>query len=166
MAAEVEESLKTQVFEIYIKAPAEAIWEAITTPEWTAKYGYRAACHYDLRPGGAYRVSANEGMLKYGLPETIIDGEVLESSPPHRLVQSYRWLFTPEQKKEGFTRVTWEIAPSGIGFCRLTITHETANAPSIAGMIGSKFSTQGAGGWNWILSDLKSLLETGTGLTG
>ena len=31
----------------------------------------------------------------------------------------------------------------------------------MAGMVASKFSEQGTGGWAWILSDLKSLLETG-----
>jgi uncharacterized protein YndB with AHSA1/START domain len=161
MAAEVEERLKVQVFEIYIKAPAEAIWDAITTPEWTAKYGYRAPQHFELCPGGAYRAMATPEMLKYGVPETIIDGEIIESLPPTRLVQSYRWMFTPAQKDEGFTRVTYEIQPTGLGFCRLSITHEAPHAPSIAGAIGSRFSTQGGGGWNWILSDLKSLLETG-----
>ncbi len=31
----------------------------------------------------------------------------------------------------------------------------------MAAMVASKFSVTGGGGWNWILSDLKSLLETG-----
>ncbi|MEO7775861.1 MAG: SRPBCC domain-containing protein [Steroidobacteraceae bacterium] len=161
MVTEAEASLKTQMFEIYIRAPAEAIWDAITTPEWTAKYGYRAPCHYELRAGGAYYVKATPEMKQYGVPDTIIDGEVVEAKAPHRLVQSYRWMFTPEQKEEGFTRVTWEIVPTGAGFCRLTITHEAGNAPSMAAAIGSKFNNTGGGGWNWILSDLKSLLETG-----
>ncbi len=39
MAASPQESLTTNVFEVYIKAPAEAIWDAITDPEWTARYG-------------------------------------------------------------------------------------------------------------------------------
>jgi uncharacterized protein YndB with AHSA1/START domain len=161
MAAEVEERLKTQVFEVYIRAPAEAIWDALTTPEWTARYGYRAPQHFDLRPGGTYRAMANEGMLKFGLPATIIDGEIIEALPPKKLVQTYRWLFTPEQKAEGFTRVTYEIEPTGMGFCRVGVTHEVGNAPSMAGMIGSRFSKQGSGGWTWILNDLKTLLETG-----
>ena len=42
----------TQVYRVYIKATPEAVWEAITTPEWTARYGYRGPSEYDLRPGG------------------------------------------------------------------------------------------------------------------
>ena len=43
----------TQVYEVYIKATPQAIWEAITSPEWTVKYGYQGAVEYELRPGGA-----------------------------------------------------------------------------------------------------------------
>jgi uncharacterized protein YndB with AHSA1/START domain len=151
----------TRVHEIYIKAPQAQIWEAITSPEWTAKYGYAAPAEIELKRGGKYRYMASEVMRSMGLPETIIDGEVFEADPPRRLVHSYRWLFTDRNKAEGFTRVTWEIEPTPAGFCRLTVTHEMENAPIMAAATAAKFSLQGGGGWNWILSDLKSLLETG-----
>lgn len=161
MSTETQTRLTTQVFEIYIKAPPDRIWDAITNPEWNGKYAYRASGTYELRPGGQYRVQANAQMRSFGLPETIIDGEVLEASPPHKLVQTYRWLFNEESKAEGFTRVTWEIVPTSAGFCRLTVTHELEGAPMMAEAVRSKFNEQGGGGWNWILSDIKSLLETG-----
>ena len=151
----------TRVHEIYIKAPAQAIWDAITTPEWNAKFGYRSPQIYELRPGGAYKAQANAQMLAMGLPQTVIDGEIIESVPPRRLVQTFRFLFTEDQKKEGFTRLTWEIEPTNAGFCRLTLTHELAGAPIMAAATSTPFSEMGGGGWNWILSDLKSLLETG-----
>ena len=100
-------------------------------------------------------------MMSFGLPEVVIDGEVIEVDPPRKLVHTYRLLFTAEQKAEGFTRVTWEVVPTASGFSRLTVTHELEGAPGMAIMVSSKFSEQGAGGWNWILSDLKSLMETG-----
>jgi uncharacterized protein YndB with AHSA1/START domain len=149
------------IHEIYIKAPAAAIWEAITSPEWSARYGYRGIYDYDLRRGGKFRVKANAGMLKYGLPETIIDGEVLECSPPNKLVQTYRFLFDEQQPQEGFSKITFEIEDTGQGFCRLTVTHDVTEQPTMAAATASKFDRQGGGGWNWILSDLKSLLETG-----
>jgi uncharacterized protein YndB with AHSA1/START domain len=151
----------TRIHEIYIKAPQMQIWEAITTPGWTERYGYGAAVELDLRPGGAYRYKASPQMRTFGLPETIIDGEVLESDPPRKLVHSYRWLFSDANRAEGFTRVTWEIEPTEAGFCRLSVTHEMTNAPMMAAATIAKFDTRGGGGWNWILSDLKSLLETG-----
>jgi uncharacterized protein YndB with AHSA1/START domain len=153
-----------KVFEIYIKAPVETVWEAITTPEWTARYGYKALSEYDLRPGGVFVTRANEQMRAMGLAEIIIDGEVIEVDPPHRLVQTYRFLFNEQTKAEGFTRITWEVAPTPGGFTRLTVTHDLTGAPMASGMVTSKFSGQGGGGWNWILSDLKSLLETGANL--
>jgi uncharacterized protein YndB with AHSA1/START domain len=165
MSAKAEAGVATHVFEIYIKAPAETVWDAVTNPEWNAKYGYQGAMTYDLRPGGAFKALANPQMRAMGLPEVIVDGEVLECSPPNKLVQTYRWLFTEESKKEGFTKVTWEIEQTEAGFTRLTVTHELAGAPQMEAAIKSKFSFHGGGGWNWILSDLKSLIETGKIMT-
>ncbi len=81
--------------------------------------------------------------------------------PPHRLVQTYRFLFNAAHEAEGFTRITWEVVPTGKGFCRLTVTHDTGHATMMTHAITSHYSSDGGGGWNWILSDLKSLLETG-----
>ena len=156
--------MTTQIYEIYIRATPQAIWDAITTPEWTAKYGYRGPVEYDLRPGGAYRGRSTPEMVSFGLPEVAIDGEVVEADPPRKLVQTYRFLFNEATKAEGFTRLTWEIEPTQSGFSRLTVTHELEGAPIMAGMLASRFSEAGTGGWNWILSDLKTLLETGSAM--
>jgi uncharacterized protein YndB with AHSA1/START domain len=166
MSAKAQAGVTTHVFEIYIKAPAESVWDAVTNPEWNAKYGYQGAMVYDLRPGGAFKALANPQMLAYGVPEVMIDGEVLECSPPNKLVQTYRFLFSEENKKEGFSKVTWELEQTAAGFTRLTVTHELQNAPQMEAAIKSKFSLDGGGGWNWILSDLKSLLETGKIMSG
>jgi len=160
MDARTKESL-IHVHEIYIKAPAAAIWDAITSPEWNGRYGYRAAADYELKKGGKYAAKANEGMRQFGLPEVVVDGEVLEASPPNKLVQTYRFLFNDEHRKEGFSRITFEIVDSGQGFCRLTVTHDVTGMPMMAAATVSKFNNDGGGGWNWILSDMKSLLETG-----
>ncbi len=86
---------------------------------------------------------------------------MIECDPPKKLVQTYRFLFDDQQRNEGFSRITFEIEDTGQGFCRLTVTHDVTGQPSMAGATTSKFNTRGGGGWNWILSDLKSLLETG-----
>ncbi len=166
MSTDTKTSVTTQVYEIYIKAEPQAIWDAITTPEWTRKYGYQGPVDYDLRPGGAFRAHATPPLLAMGMPEVVVDGEVIASEPPHKLVQTYRFLFSESMKAEGFTRVTWEIQKTASGFSRLTVTHELEGAPTMAHMVSSKFSEMGTGGWSWILSDLKSLLETGKPLAG
>jgi uncharacterized protein YndB with AHSA1/START domain len=151
----------THVHQIYVRASAQAIWDAITDPAWNGKYGYQAVGEYELKPGGKYRAKANAQMLSYGLPEVMIDGEVVEVKPPSRLVQTYRWLFNDAHKAEGFTRLTFEIEPTSAGFCRVRVTHDVTGAPMMSAATQSDFNEQGGGGWNWILSDMKSLLETG-----
>ena len=151
----------TQIYEIYIRAAPQAIWDAITQPEWTTRYGYQGPVEYELKPKGKFRVSASTPMIAMGIQGTLVDGEVLEVDPPNKLVQTYRFLFSDAHRAEGFSRVTYEIAATASGFSRLTVTHELADKPIMASMVSSKFSETGAGGWSWILSDLKSVLETG-----
>ena len=154
----------TQVYEVYIRASPQAIWDAITSPEWTVKYGYRGVVEYELRPGGAYRARATPDMQAMGMPDIVIDGVVEEADPPRKLVHTYRFLFSEDMKAEGFTRVTWEIERVAAAFSRVTVIHELEGAPIMAGMLASKFSEQGTGGWAWVLSDMKSVLETGSAM--
>src|ERR1700757_3886282 len=97
-----------QIYRVYIKATPEAIWEALTKPQWTVKYGYAPLVEYDLRPAGAYRAHANDGMKAMGISGVIVDGEVIEANPPKRLVQTWRMLMEPSLAAEGFTRLTYE----------------------------------------------------------
>jgi uncharacterized protein YndB with AHSA1/START domain len=155
-----------QVYRVWIKATPQAIWEAITKPEWTDRYGYTGLVEYDLRPGGAFRVVAGEAMEKAGFTGTMVDGEVIEADPPRKLVQTWRLVMDPELEAEGFTRVTYEIEEAD-GSTRLTVIHDLDGAPKLAPMVSGELSGTGAGGgWAWILSDLKSLLETGAPLAG
>lgn len=157
----MSQTANTKVFQIYIKATSEQIWEAITSPEINGRYGYRGQMHFDLRPGGRFEARANEIMRSMGLPEVIIDGEVVQCAPPKKLVQTYRFLFDEASRAEGFTTLTWEIEDTDAGFCRVAITHELGNAQAMAGAVSSNYNDMGGGGWNWILSDLKTLIETG-----
>ena len=83
------------VHRIYINAPVQKVWDAITDPAWNDRYAFRAPTHYDLRPGGLYAVRSTPEMQAQGAPEVLIDGEVLECDPPTRLVQTWRaaWVF-------------------------------------------------------------------------
>jgi uncharacterized protein YndB with AHSA1/START domain len=162
-----------QVYRVYIKAAPQAIWDAITRPEWTQRYGYGGLGEYDLRPGGAYRSHSTEEMKQqaaaagYPIPDVGVDGEVIEVDPPRRLVLSWRMLFDPEIAAEGFTRLTYEIDEMQDGSSRVTLTHDLTGAPMLALTVAGGFEAEGAGGgWSWVLSDIKTLLETGASLRG
>jgi uncharacterized protein YndB with AHSA1/START domain len=100
------------------------------------------------------------------LPDVVVDGEVIECDPPRKLVQTWRSLMDPETAAGGFTRLTYEISAGGTGVSQLTVTHDLTNAPHTGEMVrGLADVEQGGGGWAWILSDLKTLLETGTSFT-
>ena len=167
MTIVTDKSPTIQVYRVYIKAPAQAIWDAITQPEWTERYGYGGRVAFDMKAGGRFSHKASAEMRSMGLPEEIIVGEVIESDPPRKLVQSWHPLFNANTAAETPTRLTYEIRENQDGTCTLTLTHDVAGAPLVAGMVsGGGDPAQGAGGWPWILSDLKSLLETGKRMAG
>ena len=89
---------------------------------------------------------------------------VIEADPPRRLVQTWHMLFDPVAE-EPFTRLTWEIEGDERGFTRLTVTQEFDGSPNTAVMVSGSDPRTG-GGWPFILSDLKTLLETGAPFQG
>ena len=134
----------TQVYSLFIKATPEAIWDAITKPEFTKQYFYASKVEF---ANGRRRALGPNGEL-WG------DEEVLEEDPPRRLVHGWRGLYDPELAEEATSRVTWEIEPQEGGVSRLTVIHDQLEgAPKTAESV--------AGGWMFVLSGLKTLLETG-----
>ena len=114
-----------------------------------------------------YRAAAGAEAQAMGMPELLVEGEVIELDPPRRLVQTWRAAWDPDLVAEGFTRVTWEISEEDGGVAHLTVTHELEGAPKHAAQVASIAPlAQGGGGWTWILSDLKTLLESGSSLQG
>jgi uncharacterized protein YndB with AHSA1/START domain len=165
MSTASDTSVTTQVYRVYIKASPQAIWDAITQPEWTERYGYGGRGVFELKPGGAYVGYTSEAMRAVGSPEVAIDGEVIEVDPPHRLVQTWRMVMDEQLASEGFTRLTYDIAEGKGGVSKLTVTHELEGAPNLAVLMSGGMEDMGAGGgWAWVLSDLKTVLETGAGM--
>ena len=161
--AETPVATTTQVYRVYIKASPEAIWDAITKPEWTQRYGYRGIVEHDaLEPGAKYRILAPAGMREMGMPEAMVDGEVVEADPPRKLVQTWHPLWAEDIAAET-SRVTYDIEDDDGGVTRLTVTHEVEGTPITAAAIGLTDARlyEGGGGWPMILSSLKTLLETG-----
>jgi uncharacterized protein YndB with AHSA1/START domain len=138
----------TAVFEIYIKATPERIWEAITDPEQRAKYSFGVQTHSAWTTGSSYRA---------GVPGVvdIAEGENVVVEPPRLLVQTFNALWSDDVRAQGTTRVTWEIEQVGES-CRVTVVHDQLPESANAELYG---------GWPMILSGLKTLLETGELLT-
>ena len=156
-----------QMFRVYIKASAEAIWEAITSPEWNDRYGYKSASHYELHAGGSYKALATAEMRSFGMPEVVIDGQVLEADPPKKLVHTFHAYFSEEMIAEPGIIVTYTIEPEDNGgLTRLTVVSDMNNSPMTQAIVagGEGKLTDGGGGYPFILSDLKSLLESGKSL--
>ena len=97
-----------QVYRVYIKATPEAIWDAITEPEWTEQVRLRRPRRVrPARRAARYRVDATAEMRAMGAPEIIIDGEVLEVDPPRKLVQTWhRMLSRAEHRGRGPRRAS------------------------------------------------------------
>ena len=149
----MEERVMEKVFEIYIKTTPERLWEAITNPEMRKKYTFGVAVQTDCKTGSSYKGTAGSGTISPAIP--VLEGENLEVDPPRRLVQSFRALWSDDVKGEGTSRVTWEIEPVRDS-CRLTVTHDQLREGANSELYG---------GWPMVLSDLKTLLETGQLLT-
>jgi uncharacterized protein YndB with AHSA1/START domain len=166
MTPTAEATRTIQIYKVYIQATPEAVWEALTKPEWTIKYGYAPLVEYEMRPGGRFRAYPNEGMKQFPqIPDVIIDGEVLEVNTPRRLVQTWRMLMDPAMAAEGFTRLTTEVEPVRGGVTKVTVTHDLTGAPKVAYLVAGQAEGHGAGGgWSEVLSGLKTLIETGVQL--
>ena len=154
-----------KVFRVFINATPERVWEAIVSPEWNQRYGYHAPSEFELKAGGSFCSRPNEGMAAMGAPDVVVEGEVLKADPPHKLVQTWRMLFSPELATEPFTTLTYDIHAETESMTRLTVTHDVTGAPMHEGAVsGDSPLQEGGGGWAWVLSDLKTLLETGESL--
>lgn len=140
----------TFVYVTYIRTTPEALWEALTQPEFTRAYwgGVWHDCSWE--PGASWE-------LKFADGRVADKGEVVEIRKPERLVLRWRNEFMPEMKAEGDSTCVFELEPAD-EMVRLTITHSNQVA-------GSRFIGAVSAGWPMILSSLKSLLETGKPLS-
>jgi uncharacterized protein YndB with AHSA1/START domain len=135
------------VYTIYIAAPPERVWQALTSAEFSRKYFFGNAIEVDLRVGGAYIMRTPDGALH-------ISGEVIECIAPRKLSITFNVNWPELIEKLGPTLVTYEIEPAGDAV-RLTMT-ESHDRP-----LSDDILSGGRQGWPAILSSLKSLLETG-----
>jgi uncharacterized protein YndB with AHSA1/START domain len=134
------------VYVTYIRTTPEKLWEALVSPEFTRTYWFGVTLESEWKKGSSWKMIFEDG--------TVADaGEVLEMEKPKRLVLHWRNEFKPELRAEGYSRCAFDIEGNG-NVTKLTVTHEIDKS-------GSKFIEAVSNGWPKILSNLKSLLETG-----
>jgi uncharacterized protein YndB with AHSA1/START domain len=137
----------TFVYVTYIRTTPERLWSALTDAQFIRQYWFGVHAESEWTPGAAWRLVSGEG-------QTLDAGEIVEADPPRRLVIRWQNQFKPELRAEGHSLCTMELEPSG-GAVKLAITHSLEREPS-------KFIEAVSGGWPKVISNLKSLLETGS----
>ena len=146
----ITEIQTTQVYQVFIKATPEQIWDAITKPEFTSKYFHGASI--EARNGHRIVHGADGALWS--------DDPLIEEDPPRRLVHSWLSTYDEEMAAEEPSRVTWEIESQEGGYSKLTVVHDQLEgAPKTAESVSGE-------GWMMVLSGLKTLVETGTPMTG
>ena len=137
--------MKELVYVTYIRTTPEKVWEAIVSPEFTARYWGGNRNMSDWKPGSEWKHVGDEG-------EIYVIGEVIASEPPHLLELTWS---DPEQPGDR-SRVAFEIEQIA-DLVRLRVRHDQFAA-------GSAMPDKVDHGWPLVLSSLKSCLETGQGI--
>jgi uncharacterized protein YndB with AHSA1/START domain len=132
------------VYTTYIETTPEKLWHALTDGDFTERFWFGHRVISDWKVGSTYRFKHPSRPS----PE----GKVLISDPPKKL--SYTWIGCSEEtKREGTSRVTFDIEPRG-KVVKLTVTHDNLDE-------GGETFRGISFGWPMVIASLKSLLETG-----
>jgi uncharacterized protein YndB with AHSA1/START domain len=141
-------SRSTFVYVTYIRTTAEKLWSALTDDaEFMKQYWFGVHCESQWTAGSSWKMLYPDGRVTDA-------GEIVEAKPPRRLVIRWRHQDKPELKAEGDSLCTIELEPSGPAV-KLSITHTIERE-------SSKLIVAVSGGWPKIISNLKSLVETGS----
>lgn len=137
----------TFVYVTYIRTTPEKLWAALTDGEFMKQYWFGNHCESQWTPGSSWKNVSGDGQV-------LDTGEIVEADPPRRLVIRWQNQFKPELKAEGASQCTMEIEPTGTAV-KLSVTHTIDRD-------ASKLISAVSGGWPKVISNLKSLLETGS----
>jgi uncharacterized protein YndB with AHSA1/START domain len=133
------------VYVTYIRTTAEALWDAITDGDQTVRYYYGTRLESTLEPGSVFRYTYADGSVA-------ADGTIIAVEPGRTLAMSFQARWDQALLEEGPVTMTWRIDPAGDGLCKLSVTHEK---------MGPRTAGEFVGGIAFIVSALKTLLETG-----
>ena len=135
------------VYVTYIRTTPDKLWSALTNTDFAQQYWLGIRPEAEWKAGGSWKLMFKDGRIADV-------GEIIEFEPAKRLSIRWRNEFKPEMKAEGWSLCTMEIEPVGEAV-KLTVTHSMKRE-------GAKFIGAVSGGWPQVLSNLKSLLETGS----
>ena len=136
----------TFIYVTYIRTTPKELWRALTTPEFMAQYWLGATAEAEWKKGGSWKLVRSDG-------RTADSGEIVDFEPERLLAIKWRNEWSEEFKAEGWSMCTMELEPMGEAV-KLTVSHTMPRE-------NAKFIGAVGGGWPRILSNLKSLLETG-----
>jgi uncharacterized protein YndB with AHSA1/START domain len=136
----------TFVYVTYIRTTREKLWQALTDPTFLQQYWLSAKPQAEWKLGGKWKIVFTDGRLADS-------GEIAEFDPPRRLAIRWRHELMAELNAEGWSLCTMELEDKS-GSVKLTITHSMERE-------NSKLIGAVSHGWPQIMSNLKSLLETG-----
>ena len=138
----------TFVYVTFIRTTPAKLRSALTDDvEFMKQYWFGVHCESEWAAGSSWRLVAPDGQI-------FDAGEIVEAEPTRRLVIRWQHQNKPELKAEGASLCTMELEPSGPAV-KLSITHTIEREPS-------KLIEAISGGWPKVISNLKSLLETGS----
>jgi uncharacterized protein YndB with AHSA1/START domain len=143
-------AITKHVYQIFIKATPEQVWDAIIEPSWTRRYFHGTS--FDSPPvnGEPYRTSLADG-------RPAVDGTIEEMDPPKRLVMTWHVLYDVKMSEEPPSRVEWLLEAAGDGLTRLRLEHgDLALSPLTWANVKD--------GWEYVLDGLKTVIETGESL--
>jgi uncharacterized protein YndB with AHSA1/START domain len=143
-------AITKHVYQIFIKATPEVVWEAIVEPSWTRRYFHGTSFDSPPVKGEPYRTTIADG-------RPAVDGVIEELDPPNRMVMTWHVLYDAAMSEEPPSRVEWIVEPMGEGLTRLRLEHgDLALSPLTWANVKD--------GWVYVLDGLKTVIETGESL--
>jgi uncharacterized protein YndB with AHSA1/START domain len=143
-------AITKHVYQIYIKASPEQVWDAIVDPQFTRRYFHGTAFDSPPEIGQPYRTTMADG-------RPAVDGTIEEIDPPNRLVMTWHVLYDAAMAEEPPSRVEWIVDMVGEGLTRLRLEHgDLARSPLTWANVKD--------GWVYVLDGLKTVVETGESL--
>lgn len=140
-------AITKHVYQIFIKATPEQVWDAIVEPSWTRRYFHGTAFDSPPVTGQPYRTTLADG-------RPAVDGVIEAADKPNRLVMTWHTLYDTAMAEEPPSRVEWIVESVGEGLTRLRLEHgDLAFSPLTWANVKD--------GWVYVLDGLKTVIETG-----